>query len=87
MTYPTCLVHIIVTAASPIDDAHSQIVQFCLRPTAKQTFPPPTPSQTTDPDVRLSDTPIIERSGPYDSCTTCLSKSWSRDDSLGIFNG
>jgi hypothetical protein len=29
--YPTGLIHSIVTAATPIDDARSQIVQFCFR--------------------------------------------------------
>ncbi len=31
ITYPNGLIHIIVTAATPIDDTTSQIVQFCLR--------------------------------------------------------
>lgn len=31
ITYPTGLVHSIVTAATPIDDTRSQIVQFCFR--------------------------------------------------------
>jgi phenylpropionate dioxygenase-like ring-hydroxylating dioxygenase large terminal subunit len=31
ITYPNGLIHIIVTAATPIDDSTSQIVQFCLR--------------------------------------------------------
>lgn len=31
ITYPNGLVHSIVTAATPIDDASSQIVQFCFR--------------------------------------------------------
>ncbi|MDX2272350.1 MAG: aromatic ring-hydroxylating dioxygenase subunit alpha [Cyanobacteriota bacterium] len=31
ITYPSGLIHIIVTAATPIDDRSSQIVQFCLR--------------------------------------------------------
>lgn len=31
ITYPTGLVHSIVTAATPIDDETSQIVQFCFR--------------------------------------------------------
>ena len=31
ITYPNGLIHIIVTAATPIDDSTSQVVQFCLR--------------------------------------------------------
>ncbi len=31
ITYPTGLVHSIITAATPIDDRRSQIVQFCFR--------------------------------------------------------
>lgn len=31
ITYPNGLIHIIVMAATPIDDSTSQIVQFCLR--------------------------------------------------------
>jgi hypothetical protein len=31
ITYPNGLVHSIVTAATPIDDRSSQIVQFCFR--------------------------------------------------------
>lgn len=31
ITYPNGLTHIIVTAATPIDDRRSQVVQFCLR--------------------------------------------------------
>ncbi|MBW4518306.1 MAG: aromatic ring-hydroxylating dioxygenase subunit alpha [Scytolyngbya sp. HA4215-MV1] len=31
ITYPTGLIHIIFTAATPIDDRTSQIIQFCLR--------------------------------------------------------
>jgi hypothetical protein len=31
ITFPTGLVHSIVTAATPIDDQTSQIVQFCFR--------------------------------------------------------
>ncbi len=31
IAYPSGLKHVIVTAATPIDDAHSQIIQFCLR--------------------------------------------------------
>jgi len=31
ITYPNGLIHIIFTAATPIDDQTSQVVQFCLR--------------------------------------------------------
>ncbi len=31
ITYPNGLIHLIFTAATPIDDQHSQVVQFCLR--------------------------------------------------------
>ncbi len=31
ITYPNGLVHLIFTSATPIDDQHSQVVQFCLR--------------------------------------------------------
>lgn len=31
ITYPNGLIHIIFTAATPIDDHHSQLVQFCVR--------------------------------------------------------
>ncbi len=31
ITYPNGLTHLIFTAATPIDDSSSQIVQFCLR--------------------------------------------------------
>ena len=36
ITYPTGLIHSIVTAATPIDDRRSQIVQFCFRNDSEQ---------------------------------------------------
>jgi phenylpropionate dioxygenase-like ring-hydroxylating dioxygenase large terminal subunit len=39
MRYPTGLAHVIVTAATPIDDANSQIVQFCLRSDREEDVP------------------------------------------------
>src|SRR5207248_8143341 len=39
MAYPSGLVHVLVTAATPIDDAHSQIVQFCLRSDREEEVP------------------------------------------------
>jgi hypothetical protein len=71
MTYPTGLVHVIVTAATPIDDAHSQIVQFCLRSDREEDVPAADAIafdrqiteedryilESTDYDVPLSDTP------------------------------
>ena len=39
MTYPSGLTHVLVTAATPIDDAHSQIVQFCLRSDREEDVP------------------------------------------------
>jgi phenylpropionate dioxygenase-like ring-hydroxylating dioxygenase large terminal subunit len=70
MTYPTGLVHVIVTAATPIDDAHSQIVQFCLRSDREEDVPAADAIafdrriteedryilESTDFDVPLSDT-------------------------------
>ena len=71
MTYPTGLRHIIVTAATPIDDAHSQIVQFCLRSDREEDVPAADAIafdrriteedryilESTDPDVPLTETP------------------------------
>jgi phenylpropionate dioxygenase-like ring-hydroxylating dioxygenase large terminal subunit len=70
MTYPTGLVHIIVTAATPIDDEHSQIVQFCLRSDREEDVPAADAIafdrriteedryilESTDPDVPLTET-------------------------------
>jgi phenylpropionate dioxygenase-like ring-hydroxylating dioxygenase large terminal subunit len=39
ITYPSALRHVLVTAATPIDDAHSQIVQFCLRSDREEDVP------------------------------------------------
>ena len=71
MTYPSGLVHVLVTAATPIDDAHSQIVQFCLRSDREEDVPAADAIafdreitaedryilEPTDPDVPLSETP------------------------------
>lgn len=70
MAYPTGLVHVIVTAATPIDDAHSQIVQFALRSDREEDVPAADAIafdrriteedryilETTDPDVPLTET-------------------------------
>ena len=70
MAYPTGLRHVIVTAATPIDDAHSQIVQFCLRSDREEDVPAADAIEfdrkiteedryileTTDPDVPLTET-------------------------------
>jgi phenylpropionate dioxygenase-like ring-hydroxylating dioxygenase large terminal subunit len=69
MTYPSGLRHVIVTAATPIDDAHSQIVQFCLRSDREEDVPAADAIafdrkiteedryilESTDPDVPLGD--------------------------------
>jgi len=39
ITYPTGLVHSIVTAAAPIDDRSSQIIQFCFRSDREEEAP------------------------------------------------
>ena len=39
MTYPSGLIHVLVTVATPIDDAHSQVVQFCLRSDSEEEVP------------------------------------------------
>lgn len=39
ITYPNGLVHIIFTAATPIDDRSSMIVQFCLRSDSEEEVP------------------------------------------------
>jgi phenylpropionate dioxygenase-like ring-hydroxylating dioxygenase large terminal subunit len=39
IAYPSGLRHVLVTAATPIDDAHSQIVQFCLRSDREEDVP------------------------------------------------
>jgi phenylpropionate dioxygenase-like ring-hydroxylating dioxygenase large terminal subunit len=51
-TYPTGLVHSIVTAATPIDDRRSQIVQFCFRND--------TEAETSTEDVIRFDRAIVE---------------------------
>ena len=70
MAYPSGLVHVLVTAATPIDDAHSQIVQFCLRSDREEDVPAADAIafdrriteedryilETTDPDVPLTET-------------------------------
>ena len=50
--YPTGLIHSIVTAATPIDDRSSQIVQFCFRND--------TESDTSTADVIRFDRAIVE---------------------------
>lgn len=52
ITYPTGLVHAIVTAATPIDDRRSQIVQFCLRNDTEE--------QTSTADVIRFDHAVVE---------------------------
>lgn len=39
ITYPNGLVHIIITSATPIDDANSMVVQFCLRSDSEAEVP------------------------------------------------
>jgi phenylpropionate dioxygenase-like ring-hydroxylating dioxygenase large terminal subunit len=70
MAYPTGLRHVIVTAATPIDDEHSQIVQFCLRSDREEEVPAADAIafdrkiteedryilESTDPDVPLEET-------------------------------
>jgi phenylpropionate dioxygenase-like ring-hydroxylating dioxygenase large terminal subunit len=70
MTYPSGLVHVIITAATPIDDERSQIVQWCYRNDREQDVPAADAItfdrkiteedryilESTDPDVPLSDT-------------------------------
>jgi phenylpropionate dioxygenase-like ring-hydroxylating dioxygenase large terminal subunit len=69
--YPNGLTHVILTAATPIDDESSQIVQFCLRSDREEeisaadciafdrkvTEEDRYILETTDPDVPLTDTP------------------------------
>ena len=69
MTYPSGLRHVLVTAATPIDDAHSQIVQFCMRSDREEDVPAADAVafdrkiteedrhilESTDPDVPLGD--------------------------------
>jgi hypothetical protein len=50
--YPTGLVHSIVTAATPIDDKRSQIVQFCFRNDSE--------AETSTADVIRFDQAIVE---------------------------
>jgi len=50
--YPTGLIHSIVTAATPIDDTHSQIVQFCFRNDSE--------ADTSTEDVIRFDNAIVE---------------------------
>ena len=50
--YPTGLVHAIVTAATPIDDTRSQIVQFCFRNDSE--------SDTSTEDVIRFDSAIVK---------------------------
>jgi phenylpropionate dioxygenase-like ring-hydroxylating dioxygenase large terminal subunit len=52
ITYPTGLVHAIVTAATPIDDRRSQIVQFCFRND--------TEAETSTADVIRFDHAVVE---------------------------
>jgi phenylpropionate dioxygenase-like ring-hydroxylating dioxygenase large terminal subunit len=87
MTYPTGLVHIIVTAATPMDDAHSQIVQFCLRSDREEDVPAADAIafdrkiteedryilETTDPDVPLAE-PARERNMASDKLGILMRK-------------
>jgi phenylpropionate dioxygenase-like ring-hydroxylating dioxygenase large terminal subunit len=50
--YPTGLIHSIVTAATPIDDRRSQIVQFCFRNDSE--------SETSTADVIRFDHAVVE---------------------------
>jgi phenylpropionate dioxygenase-like ring-hydroxylating dioxygenase large terminal subunit len=68
--YPSGLRHVLITAATPIDDAHSQIVQFCLRSDREEDVPAADAIafdrkvteedryilESTDPDVPLGET-------------------------------
>ncbi len=74
IVYPSGLRHVIVTAATPIDDEHSQIVQFCLRSDREEDVSAADAIafdrkvteedryilESTDPDVPLAD-PASER--------------------------
>jgi phenylpropionate dioxygenase-like ring-hydroxylating dioxygenase large terminal subunit len=87
MTYPTGLIHVIVTAATPIDDAHSQIVQFCLRSDREEDVPAADAIafdrkiteedryilETTDPDVPLGE-PARERNMASDKLGILMRK-------------
>jgi len=87
MTYPSGLVHVIVTAATPIDDAHSQIVQFCLRSDREEDVPAADAIafdreiteedryilESTDPDVPLTETPR-ERNMASDKLSVLMRK-------------
>jgi phenylpropionate dioxygenase-like ring-hydroxylating dioxygenase large terminal subunit len=50
--YPTGLIHSIVTAATPIDDRQSQIVQFCFRNDSEE--------ETSTADVIRFDRAVVE---------------------------
>ncbi|MFQ3612198.1 MAG: aromatic ring-hydroxylating dioxygenase subunit alpha [Cyanobacteriota bacterium] len=63
ITYPNGLIHIIFTAATPIDDKSSQIVQFCVR-NDSETDAPAADVIAFDRQVTLEDRYVLEGTDP-----------------------
>lgn len=82
ITYPNGLIHIIVTAATPIDDTTSQIVQFCLR---NDTEAEAKASDVIafDRAVTLEDKVVLETTD-YDTPLSVLAQQHMASDTPGI---
>jgi phenylpropionate dioxygenase-like ring-hydroxylating dioxygenase large terminal subunit len=63
ITYPNRLKHTIITAATPIDDAHSMLVQFCYR-SDTEAEAPAADIVAFDREVTLEDKHILEGTDP-----------------------
>ena len=83
MVYPTGLRHIIVTAATPIDDVHSQIVQFCLRSDREEDVPA-ADAIAFDRRITEEDRYILESTDPDVPLTETARERNMASDKLGI---
>ncbi len=82
ITYPNGLIHIIVTAATPIDDSTSQIVQFCLR-NDTEADAKASDIIAFDRAVTLEDKTVLETTD-YDTPLSILEQQHMASDKPGI---
>ncbi|MEO1403563.1 MAG: aromatic ring-hydroxylating dioxygenase subunit alpha [Cyanobacteria bacterium J06635_1] len=82
ITYPNGLVHLIFTAATPIDDRSIQVVQFCLR-NDREADAKASDIVAFDRAVTLEDRAILEGTG-YDVPLDILAEQHMASDKPGI---
>lgn len=82
ITYPNGLMHLIFTAATPIDDRTSQIVQFCLR-NDTEADAPAAEIIAFDRQVTLEDRAVLE-STDYDTPLDLTAEQHMSSDKPGI---